>query len=311
MKRHLLFLTVILMCFAMRALAQGGGQNFDNVQIQTVPVQGNIYMLVGAGGNVTVQVGNDGVLIVDTQFAPMAPKILAAIRKLSDKPVRYIINTHVHRDHSGGNEELAKATGAQIIAHENVLKVMSAPPTGIPNDPNDRATPKGLWPTQTYTDRKILNFNGEEIEILYLSAAHSSGDSVVFFHGSNVITAGDAFAIRFPAYDYDGGGRIQGSIDGLNKIIALIRSAKTHPGRTYIIPGHGRVCDEPDVVKYRDMSIVLRDRIRNMIKKGMTLDQVKAAKPLADYDALYYSPQGLGSDNTVTEVMYKDLSQNK
>jgi cyclase len=296
----------------LSALALGqGGQNFDAIQVQTTKVQGNIYMLTGAGGNVTVQTGPDGVLIVDTQFAPMAPKILAAIRKLSDKPVRYIINTHVHRDHTGGNEEIAKPTGAKIIAHENVLKVMSAPPRGKPNDPNDRSTPKGLWPTETFADRKTLTFNGETIEIFHLPAAHSSGDSIVFFRGSNVITAGDAFAIRFPAYDYDGGGRIQGSIDGLNRIITLIDGAKKQPGRTYIIPGHGRICDEPDVIKYRDMSVVLRDRIRDMIKKGMSLDQVKTAKPLADYDALYYSPQGLGSDDTVTEVMYKDLSQNK
>ena len=308
--RRLLFAVFISISVSAAILAQGG-QNFDAVQVQTVRVQGNVYMLTGAGGNVTVQIGDDGVLIIDTQFAPMAPRLLAAIRKLSDKPIRYIINTHVHRDHSGGNEEIAKATGAKIIAQENVLKVMSAPPTGRPNDPNDRSTPRGLWPTETYTDRKTLTFNGEQIEIIYLPAAHSSGDSIVFFRGSNVITAGDAFAIRFPAYDYDGGGRIQGSIDGLNRIISLIDSAKKQPGRTYIIPGHGRICDEPDVVKYRDMSIVLRDRIRSMIRKGMTLEQVKAAKPLADYDALYYSPTGLGSDDTVTEVMYKDLTQNK
>lgn len=285
-----------------------GQQNFDAVQVQVTKVQGNIYLLTGAGSNVTVQVGDDGVLVVDTQFAPMAPKLIAAIRTLSDKPIKYVINTHVHRDHSGGNEEFVKATGATIIAHENVLKVMSAEPTGRPND---RAATKGFWPTETYTDRKTLTFNGELVEILHLPAAHSSGDSIVYFHGSNVISAGDALAIRFPAYDYDGGGHLQGSIDGLSRILAVIDSARKQPGRTYVIPGHGRVCDEPDVIKYREMSIVLRDRFRDFVRKGMTLEQVKAANPLADYDALYFSPTGLASNDTVTEVMYQDLSQNR
>lgn len=301
---------IVLLCSSTPLSAQGQ-QNFDAVQVETRKVQGNVYVLTGAGGNVTVQLGDEGVLIVDTQFPQMAPKILAAIRALSDKPIRYIINTHVHRDHSGGNEELAKATGAAIIAHENVRKVMSAPPTGKPNDPNDRSTPRGFWPTETYTDRKTLTFNGELVEILHLPAAHSAGDSIVFFHGSNVIAAGDAFALRFPAYDYDGGGRIQGSIDGLGRMLSVIDSARKPSARTYVVPGHGRICDEPDVAKYREMSIVLRDRIRALIQKGMTVEQVKAAKPFADYDALYYSPTGLGSNDTVTEVMYRDLSQNR
>ena len=133
----------------------------------------------------------------------------------------------------------------------------------------------------------------------------------MFFHGSNVIAAGDVFAVRYPSYDFAGGGTIDGSIAGLNRIIALIDSNKKTGSRTYIVPGHGRICDEPDIVKYRDMTVLFRDRIRDMIKKGMTLEQVKAAKPFADYEALYHSAAGFGSADTVIETIYNDLKQKK
>src|SRR6059036_3227613 len=166
MKRTLPFLFGFL-CFPPAFTYAQAGRNFDAVQVETKQVQGNIYMLVGAGGNATVQVGADGVLLVDTQFAPMAPKILAAVRKLSDKPIRYIINTHVHTDHSGGNEALAKPDGAKIVAHENVLKVMRALKDGTADD-RFRAA-QGSWPTEIFTDRKTLHFNGEDIEIIHIS----------------------------------------------------------------------------------------------------------------------------------------------
>jgi len=290
------------------AYAQGG-QNFDAVQVEVKQVQGNVYMLTGAGGNVTVQVGNDGVLLVDTQFAPMAPKILAAVRKLTDKPIRYIINTHVHTDHAGGNEALAKADGATIIGHENILKVMSAPKDGTTDD-RFRAAP-GARPAETYTDRKTLHFNGEDIDIIHIPAAHSTGDSIVFFRGSNVISGGDVFAItRYPIVDFDGGGRVQGQIAGLNQIVALSDPSKVK-GRTYIIPGHGRLCDREDVVKYRDMSVILRDRVQDMIKKGMTVKQVQAAKPTADYEPLYGATTGLGATDGFIQDLYSSLTAKK
>jgi glyoxylase-like metal-dependent hydrolase (beta-lactamase superfamily II) len=213
-----------------------------------------------------VQTGPDGVLVVDTQFAPMAPKLLAAIRKLSDKPIRYIINTHVHGDHSGGNEPLAAADGAAIIGHENVLKVMSAPRDGSTDDRFRQA--RGAWPTRTFRDRMTLMFNGEQIELVHVPAAHSTGDTLVHFKGSGVVSGGDVFAItRYPIVDFDGGGRVQGMIAGLNQIIAL-SSPSAPMRRTYIIPGHGRLCDREDVIKYRDMSVVLRDRVQAMIRRA-------------------------------------------
>src|SRR5262245_57882287 len=186
-----LFFLLVPCLFVFSAVAQRG--NFDNVQVTVAKVQGNIYVLTGAGGNTTVQVGPEGVLVVDTMFGPLAPKILAAIRTLSDKPIRYILNTHVHVDHAGANEPLLKASpGAKILAHENVLKVMSATPTGRRGDPHDRfIQPRGAWPTETYTDQKTFTFNGETIELYHQPTAHSDGDTIVYFRGSNVISGGD------------------------------------------------------------------------------------------------------------------------
>ncbi len=285
------------------AFAQG--QNFDAVEVQVKQIQGNVYMLTGAGGNVTVQVGDEGVLLVDTQFAPMAPKILAAVRTLSDKPIRYIINTHVHGDHSGGNEALARADGATIIGHANILNVMSAPKDGSTDDRFRQ--PKGAWPTQTFADRKTLTFNGEDIELIHVPAAHSTGDTLVHFTRSHVISGGDIFAIvRYPVVDFDGGGRISGMIDGLTRI-AAIANATTGQNRTYIVPGHGRLCDKEDVVKYRDMAVVLRGRIQDLIGKGLTLEQVKAARPTRDYDPLYGAASGLAATDSFIEDVYQSL----
>ncbi len=285
------------------AYAQG---RFDAVEVQVSHVQGNVYMLVGAGGNVTVQIGDDGVLLVDTQFGPMAPKIMAAIRELSDRPIRYIINTHVHGDHAGGNEALATPDGATIVGHENVIKVMSSEPSGTPND--RFIVGRGFWPTETYTDRKTIHFNGEDIDILHIPAAHSTGDSIVFFKGSNVISGGDVFAItRYPIVDFDGGGRVQGTIAGLDRIVAL-SSPMNSESRTYVVPGHGRLCDRDDVIKYRDMSNILRYRVQNMIDQGMTLEQVKAAEPTREYEPLYGATSGLGATESFIEDLYSSLT---
>jgi cyclase len=297
-------------------------QNFDNVQEHILPVQGNIYMMVGAGGNTTLSVGKDGVLIVDTQFAPMVPKMLAEIKKLSDKPIRYIINTHVHGDHTGGNEALAKAGGtivggnfaaqvgesatAGIIAHENVLNRMSGPqPNKAP------ALPFAMYPTDTYlSGSKEVFFNGEAIQVLHQPNAHTDGDSIVFFRRSDVVAAGDIFTPgRYPGIDLDRGGSINGLINGLNHIIEITIPADKQEGGTYVIPGHGRLCDEADVVEYRDMATIVRDRVQDMVKKGMTLAQVKDAKPTLDYDPLY--GQANGATDRFVEQVYKSLSTKK
>ena len=299
-----------------------GAPDYSKAEVHILPVQGNIYMLVGAGGNITLQNGNDGVLLVDTGVAQMSDKVLAAVRSISDKPIRYIVNTHVHPDHTGGNEAIARAGStiaggnvvgdigasagnqATVIAFQAVLERMSAP-TG-----QQAPMPQRAWPTETFTtsERKMF-FNGEGIEIIHIPAAHTDGDSLVFFRRSDVISAGDIFVTnRYPIIDLERGGNVQGVIAGLNKIIEIAIPADEQEGGTMVIPGHGRLCDVADVVFYQEMVTIIRDRVQDMIKKGMTLEQVKEAKPTRDYDPRYGATSGIWTTDMFVEAVYKSLA---
>jgi cyclase len=283
----------------------------SNGEINTFHVQGNVYLLVGAGGNIAVQTGDEGVLVVDTGLVQHADKVLAAIRKLSDKPIRYIINTNLDPDHTGGNEVIGKAGSTTqggpttVIAHENVLARMSAP-IGKPG-----AAAPGLWPSDTYfPEEKDLYFNGEAIFLYHDAAAHTDGDSIVLFRRSDVLVAGDAFVMTgYPVIDQVNGGSVQGVLKSLNRLLALAVPAHEQEGGTYVIPGHGRVCDEADVLEYRDMVTIIRDRIQDMVKRGLTLEQVKAARPTLDYDLHYGSDRGPWTTAMFIEAVYKDLSR--
>jgi cyclase len=311
--KKLLRCGVILLSFVAVVSAQQN-QNLNNTEIHVLPVQGNVYMLVGAGANITLQVGSDGVLLVDTQYAPLSEKILAAIRTLSKGPIRYVINTTYDADHTGGNEPIRKAgstiaggnvagdiqdaaEGAQIIAHDNVLMRMDG-------------RSSGSLPTSTFLgDLKKLFFNGEGIEIIHQPTAHTDGDSIVFFRRSDVISTGDIFTTNsYPVIDLAAGGNIQGVIDGLNRLVDMIIPVYGQEGGTLVIPGHGRLSDFGDVINCREMTIIIRDRVQDMIKKGMTLEQVKAARPTRDYDPLYGSVQGWTSEMFV-EAVYKSLKR--
>jgi cyclase len=303
-----------LVLFATCLLAQAPSE------IKILPVQGNLSMLVTPGGNVAVQAGKDGVLIVDTMTAPMVDKIFASIKEISSKPLRYVINTSADPDRTGGNEGLAKLgstiTGgnvaganagwpATIVAHENVAARMSEPPaSGKP------AIPAAAYPNDTYfTESKDLFVNGEAVQILYQPAAHSDGDSVIFFRRSDVVVTGEIFVPgRYPVIDTAHGGSINGVVNALNRILDLTVPAEKQEGGTMVIPGRGRLCDEADVVEYRDMMTIIRDRIQDMVKKGMTLAQVKAAKPTRDYDPVYGSDKGSWTTDMFVEAAYKSLS---
>jgi len=277
----------------------------NNVQsdIATVHVQGNIYMLVGAGGNVAVQIGDEGVLVVDTGATASREKVLAAIRKLSTKPIRWMINTSADADHTSGNETVSQAgmtvngNPADIIAHEAVLARMS--------ETNRPITER---PLKTYfEDGRDFSFNGEAI-LLYHFNGHTAGDSLVYFRGSDVVVTGDLFlTTTFPTIDLEAGGSVDGLIAGLNKTLDITVPKYLQEGGTYVIPGHGRISDEADVLEFRDMVVIIRDRIQDLVKKGMTLDQVKAARPALDYEGRY----GAESGAKFIEAVYKLLSVKK
>ena len=286
-------------------------QDFAAVELSVIPVQGNVYMLAGAGGNVSVQIGDEGILLVDTQFAPLAPRIMAELRKLSTRPVRFIINTHDHADHVGGNAALAEliAPGPleplQMIAHENALARLSNPPAGT------EATPPGGLPADSYfTPTKDFHFNNEAVVLYHAPNAHTDGDTIVLFRESDVVSTGDLFTPGgYPFIDRARGGSVQGLIAGLNQVLHLTVPAKTQEGGTYVIPGHGRICDEADVVEFRDMIVIVRDRIAAMIETGMTLREIKAARPTLDYDTEHVKQGSFITADAFVEAVHSSLTE--
>ncbi len=275
--------------------------------VHVFPVQGNVSMLVGPGGNTTVQVGKDGIVLVDTQTAAAAPQVMAAIRTLSAAPIIWVINTSLDPDHIGGNEALIKLGGstdasqrARVITHENVLdRLVKVGQTRV----SDAASINDTY----FRSPKDFLFNGEPVMVYHMPAAHTDGDSVVLFRRSDVISSGDIFTPDvYPVIDLENGGSVQGLIAGLNWILDMAVSGKYQEGGTFVIPGHGRLCDEADVVEFRDMVTIIRDRVADLLKKGMTLEQVKAAKPSRDYDTEYR-----GSPDAFVEAIYKSLATRK
>ncbi|HXA75904.1 MAG TPA: MBL fold metallo-hydrolase [Candidatus Acidoferrales bacterium] len=319
-----LAITAVLVAVAVPSLASGHGSDDANAVVHILPVQGNIYMLVGAGANITAQVGNTGVLLVDTGLATMSDKVLAAVRTLSDKPIRYIVDTTDDPDHVGGNESIAKTgstiTGgnvvgdigasagdtAAIISFQTILDRMSAP-TG-----KQSAMPQGAWPTDAYeTPQKSFWFNGDSIRVFH-QPGHTDGDSIVYFRRADVVSAGEIFRTdSYPVIDLARGGSIQGILDGLNHLLDLTVPAdekSKDEGGTLVIPGHGRLCDQADVVVYQEMVTIVRDRVQDMVNRGLTLEQVKADRPTRDYDPLYGTSTGQWTTDMFVEAVYRSLS---
>jgi cyclase len=275
-------------------------------ELGILKVQGNVYMLVGATGNIAAQVGDDGILVVDTGTEATAPKILAALRKLSDKPILWVVNTDADPNHIGGNVALPRLSGLaprqqpRVVAHENVLNRLSQKQSQIP---------EALWPNDEYsTPVKDFSFNGEAVLVYHVPDAMTDGDSMVHFRRSDVLATGAVFTPGlYPVIHVDRGGSIQGLIDALNQILRITVPLKYEEGGTYVIPGRGRLCDEADVVEFRNMVTIVRDRVRDLIGKDKTLEQVKAARPTRDYDTQYDAK----SADAFVEAIYKSLTGKK
>jgi len=254
------------------------GQNFDTVQVTSTKVAGNVHMIVGSGGNIGLMAGDDAAFVVDDQFAPLTPKILAAIKAITPQPVRFVMNTHWHFDHTGGNENMGQA-GALIFAQENVRKRMSTDQFIEAFKLKQPASPRGALPVVTFTDTVTFHLNGDSIVVFHVAPAHTDGDAMVMFTKANVVHTGDVFiSAGFPFVDRSSGGTIHGIIAGTERLLAVTNA------ETKIIPGHAPLSDRARVKAYHDMLVVMRDRMRKEIAAKHTIDQVLASKITAEYD---------------------------
>ena len=257
-----------------------GGQDFSEVEITTTKLADNFYVLEGRGGSIGVLTGPDGILMVDGEFAALTPKIVAAIRQFSSQPIRYLVDTHDHGDHTGGNENFAKL-GAVIVAREEVRDRLLHPgpgPNGAPGTP----APAAALPTITYEGHMQFHMDGEEVQLIQVPPAHTNSDTLVYFPHADVIMAGDFFnSDQYPYIDRGDGGTLKGMLDGMSLLIGMAGP------NTKIVPGHGTVADRKRAIEVRDLILVMRDRVAAMIAQGKTLDEVIAAHPTADYDASF------------------------
>jgi cyclase len=296
------FRRILAVCAAaLFAAAASAQQDFSKVEIQTEKLADTVYMMTGSGGNLGVSVGEDAVFVIDDQFAPLTPKIQAAIAKLTPKPVQFVLNTHWHFDHTGGNENLGKA-GAVIVAHENVRKRLSTEGfiefLGMKTKPE----PKVALPVVTFTRSISFHLNGDELVVTHAPRAHTDGDSIVRFGKSNVVHMGDTFFNKlYPFIDTSSGGTVAGVLAVVDGVL------KTADDGTRIIPGHGPLASKADLKAYRDMLAAVSGNIRGQIKGGKTLEQVIASKPTAKYDTAW--GKGFLAPEKFVEMVYKNLKR--
>jgi cyclase len=312
-------LAIAVGCGAFAVLPSAAQQPGSDLEV--LEVQPRFYMIAGAGGNIGVQIGSAGIILVDAGSANMSGKVLAALKKLTDKPIRYIFDTSADPDHAGGNATLSKAGvsiiagtagnalsesvlnnngAASVFAHDNVLMRMSGEDTS-------------QWPTKTFTSKLYtMSLNEDGIEVFHEPAAHSDGDSFVLFRRANVIVTGELFnPTHFPVIEIEKGGSIQGELDALNHLLELTippYPLPWQPERTFLVPGHGPISDSHDLLEYRDMVTIVRDVIEDMVKRGMTLDQIKAANPTNGYNARYGASEGPWTTDMFVTAVYKGLT---
>jgi glyoxylase-like metal-dependent hydrolase (beta-lactamase superfamily II) len=297
--RRLSVTALILASLAVPVWAQ---QDFSAVEIETIQVSGNVYMLVGAGGNIGLSVGEDGAFVIDDQYAPLSDKIMAAIADLTDADVKFLVNTHYHGDHTGGNEAFGEA-GALIFAHDNVRARMSTDQFRAIFDQSIPASPAGALPIVTFSDEMTFNWNGDAIRAIHVAPAHTDGDSILYFHDANVIHMGDTFFNGFyPFIDVGSGGDINGIIGAGYRALSIANED------TAIIPGHGPVSDAAGLAAWLEMLKITRVSMQSLIDEGMSEDEALAAHPTAEFDEQYGG--GFMNRENYNRLLYQSLSSN-
>ena len=283
----------VALAWSAAGLAQ---PNFDAVQIKTTKVAANVYMLEGEGGNIGVSAGDDGVILIDDQYAPLTEKIVAAVKAISDKPIRFLINTHWHADHTGGNENLGKG-GVVIVAHDNVYKRLTSEQfVQLLNNRKFPPLSKAGLPVITFNDTVTFRFNGDDITVYHIPPAHTDGDSFVRFRKANVVHTGDVFAAyRYPFIDVENGGSVKGVIAAMDRLLPTLDD------NTRVIPGHGPLSGKKDVMVFRQMMVQASSRVESLVKQKKTLEEVIASKPTREYDEVwgkFRKPEGFA------EILY-------
>lgn len=291
-------LSILLACVAAPLAGQ---QSLDTVRIRTVSVADGVYMLMGAGGNIGVSAGANGVVLIDDQFAPLTDKIKAAVAAINPGPIRFLLNTHWHGDHTGGNENFAK-DGVVIVAHENVRHRMSVEQFVAALNRTVPPSPEAALPIVTFTDAVTFYLNADSINAFHVAPAHTDGDVVIYFRRANVVHMGDTYWNgRYPLIDLSSGGSVDGMVAAMDRVLAMTDE------NTKYIPGHGELSGRAGVAAFRDMLSTVRDRVRTLVRQGKTLAQVKAAKPSAEFDAAWGG--GYINPDRFVETLYADLSK--
>ncbi|MFN8667910.1 MAG: MBL fold metallo-hydrolase [Gemmatimonadaceae bacterium] len=274
-------------------------QNFDAVQVTSQQLAPRVFALFGSGGNMGLLVGDDGAVLIDDQYAPLSDKIKAAIAKLTDKPVRFIVNTHLHGDHTGGNEAFGKS-GAVIVAHDNVRKRLSTSQFSQRFNRTTPPSPYAALPVVTFAEDLTLHLDGDSIRVVHVPPAHTDGDAFIYFAKANVIHMGDTFTNgSYPFVDVSSGGTIDGYLTAADRVLAIAND------QTRIIPGHGAVASKADLQEFRRVVGTIRDRVAAMVKQGKSLTEVAAAKPTAEWDATW--GKGFMTPDVFLDIVYNDV----
>jgi glyoxylase-like metal-dependent hydrolase (beta-lactamase superfamily II) len=295
--------TLFALSFALLATtvyAQAPQPDFSKVEIKTTKISNNFYTLEGQGGTIGVLVGPEGIFMVDSQFAPLSQKIAAAIHQISDKPIRFMVNTHVHGDHTGGNENFAKM-GVTIFSRDELRWRLAHPAPGANGAPAAPA-PAAALPVVTYDGPVTIHMDGEDVHLIPIHRAHTDGDTLVYFPNNDVLMTGDYYrSIQFPNIDRVNGGSLDGMIEGLGATIGMAGP------KTKIIPGHGPMVDRAALIAHRDMILVIRDKVAALVQQGKTVDEVLAAKPTSDYDSI---PNASTTSERFVRQLYAELKTN-